>query len=291
MMHSLARIVLVTGKGGVGKTSVAAGLATLAARSGRRAIFVEFGDGESGKRAMTDSVRGVEHRVITSAKAVQAAADDMFGSAIVARAVTGNFAVKRMLRAAPALRELAQLEYVRSVAEKHPDHLVVVDMPASGHGLAWLRVPAKLRDLLVTGPMHRIADRVHREVTSPGKASVVLVSLPELLVLEETVELATSLRRDMGITAARVIVNRVPAPVSADALRIVTEQAAENPDPDREKLLRFLEARAGARAEVNAALDRADLASTGAPILLPLWPVDPSNTEIATWIGTGAEVA
>jgi Mrp family chromosome partitioning ATPase len=101
--RSLAPAVLVMGKGGVGKTTVAAALATLEAETRGRAVLVEFGDGESGRRALGAAHRGVEHLVITPAEAIQRGATPLFGSATLAKLALGNFAMRPLLRAAPAL--------------------------------------------------------------------------------------------------------------------------------------------------------------------------------------------
>src|SRR6516162_9234947 len=107
---TLARIVFVTGKGGVGKTTVAAGLAAHAGPS--QGVLVEFGDGEAGKRALGGRSAMVEHLVVRAEDALARAAAPLFGSGLLARIVLGNFAVKRFLAAAPAIREVAMLETV-----------------------------------------------------------------------------------------------------------------------------------------------------------------------------------
>ncbi|MDP3217480.1 MAG: ArsA-related P-loop ATPase, partial [Deltaproteobacteria bacterium] len=212
--RSLAPAVLVMGKGGVGKTTVAAALATLEAETRGRAVLVEFGDGESGRRALGAGHRGVEHLVITPAEAIQRGATPLFGSATLAKLALGNFAMRPLLRAAPAVRELAMLESVRQVVAARPGVRVVVDMPATGHAVAWLRTAKQGREFLASGPMFELCDRVARELVAPGCASIVVVTLPERLVLEETLELCESVARDPGLEVARVVVNRVPLPLS-----------------------------------------------------------------------------
>ena len=88
-------MVLVTGKGGVGKTTIAASLAVLDAEVHGMAALVEFGDGQSGKRALAGARRGVEHIVIRPDDAIQRGAAPLFGSATVAKLALGNFAMKR----------------------------------------------------------------------------------------------------------------------------------------------------------------------------------------------------
>ena len=87
---ALASAVFVTGKGGVGKTTVAAGLALAAAEADGGAVFVEFGDGEAGRRALGDKPRRLSHVAIRPDQAVLAAAAPLFGSATLAKLALGN---------------------------------------------------------------------------------------------------------------------------------------------------------------------------------------------------------
>lgn len=136
----LSRAVFVTGKAGVGKTLVAAGLAAAAAESEGSAVLVEFGGGDSGRRALGSFAGAVEHVVLAPDRSVSRAAAPILGSQRVAKLVPDNFAIRPLVRAAPAIRELAVLEVARQVAAEHPGKRVVFDMPASGHSVAWLKI-------------------------------------------------------------------------------------------------------------------------------------------------------
>ncbi|MEM9731273.1 MAG: ArsA-related P-loop ATPase, partial [Myxococcota bacterium] len=123
------RTVFVTGKGGVGKTTFAVALAAAAARVHGQAVYVEFSDGQSGRRAGIGRESGVEHVVLDLRNAVLRAAEELFGSKRLARFALGNFAMKPLIKAAPALRELGVLELARQVVANRPDAPVVFDMP------------------------------------------------------------------------------------------------------------------------------------------------------------------
>ncbi len=278
-------MLLVMGKGGVGKTTIAASLAALEAETRGEAIFVEFGDGESGRRALAGAQRNVKHVVIRPADALQRAATPLFGSTTMARLVLGNFAMKPLLRAAPAIRELSMLEVVRQIAADRPGVRVVVDMPATGHSVAWLRVPKQGRDFLGAGPLFELCDRIGRELVAPGKASILVVTLPERLVIEETLELCAAVVRETGLAVDRIIVNRVPVSMPREALDDA-RALAEGGGP--------LAAAAGELAAVLAA--RAALSAEGVASLealarhdhgiwrVPLAPVDPSAKDVARWL-------
>ncbi len=285
----LARVVLVTGKGGVGKTTVSAGLAVAQAARHGRAALVEFGDGESGLRALGKQ-RGVDHIVIKPDEALTRAASPLFGSGLFAKIALGNFAVKRMLKAAPALRELAMLECIRLVAADKPDRYVIVDMPATGHGIAWLRVPKQLREVSQAGPFFELCDRVVRELVSPGRCSPVVVTLPEKLVLKETLELCEAMENVVGLPAARLIVNRMPSEIAHEAV-LEARTLGEGKQPlaaAARALADVLAAREVARREALAALDDAKTSGPAlVPVLLPESPIDPSAKQVADWLLAG----
>ena len=212
----LGRLVLVFGKGGVGKSTVAEAIARGSALRGRACALVGFGDADAS--AVDD---GVERIALDADSAIARAAVPLFRSAVVTRIVLANFAIKRLARAAPVLRELALLECVRQIAAARPSAVVVVDMPATGHGVAWLRAPRQVLALLPRGPARRFVEEVEHEVNGTHASSVV-VTLPEPLALRETVELCHSLRDVVGKPPAWIIVNRMPRACADEALVLAT---------------------------------------------------------------------
>ncbi|MBI5500162.1 MAG: hypothetical protein HY907_07950 [Deltaproteobacteria bacterium] len=280
---TLAPVVLVVGKGGVGRTTVAAGLAALAAGTRGRAAYVEFGDGASGRRALAGAPRGLEHVVIRSAEALQRAAASLFGSSLLARLVLGNFAMRPLVRVAPAVREVAVLEAVRQVAAERPGVRVVVDMPATGHSVAWLRLPRQGLEVLGPGPVREFCARLARELLAPARSSIVVVTLPERLVLEETRELCASIAQEAGLAVDRVAVNRLPAGLPPAALA-AARTLAGRPGPvgaAAAALAGVLEGREAAVAEAQAALTVIGQRAVGR---LPEASHDPSAREVAAWL-------
>lgn len=281
ILDSVGRVVVLMGKGGVGKTTVAAGLGALAAEVEGAAVVVEFGDGEAGRRALA-GVKGVEHIVIEADEAIARGARGLFGSGVLSRLALNNFAMRRLLRAAPAVRELAMLEALRQVVAERPRARVVVDMPATGHGVAWLRTARQGRDFLGAGALFEMCDRVVRELVSPGRLSPVVVTLAEALVLEETGELAAALARDPGVRPAAYVVNRVPSRVSSDAMEGLAAMSGELVGVARLRELAYARALAG--AEAWRALAAGGLEDV--PVWhMPLHVADPHAAEVAAALG------
>ncbi len=277
----LAPVVLVMGKGGVGKTTVAAGLAELAAHRWGRSVLVEFGDGAAGRRALgPGKARSVEHLVIRPEEALARGAAPLFGSATIAKLVLGNFAMRPLLKAAPAVRELAMLESVRQIAAERPGVRVVVDMPATGHGVAWLRIPRQGRDFLGAGPIYELCDRLARELLGDAQSSIVVVTLPEPLVLEETLELCAAIELEARVDC--VVVNRFPnAPLrqateELGALMDRSDSVGEAAQWVASTLASRERAREEAVAEVDALSRRAR-----SVVVLPLGISAPTATETA----------
>lgn len=278
-------MVLVLGKGGVGKTTMAAGLSVLDAETHGAAAMVELGDGLSGRRALAGARQGVEHIVLQPEECLQRGATPLFGSAILAKVALGNFAMKPLLRAAPAIRELAMLEAVRQVAADRPGVRIVVDMPATGHSIAWLRVPKQGRALLGEGPLFEMCERLAQELLSPGRVSLVVVTLPEPLVLEETLELCAQVTAETGLPVDRIVVNRVAQPVDPAALEDALALARQ-PGPLAEHAEKLASALAARQAAASAATDALEplIRRHHALWRVPLSPVDPSARDVARWL-------
>ncbi len=141
------------------------------------------------------------------------------------------------------------------------------------------------RDFLGAGPLFALCDRVARELLSPGRASIVVVTLPERLVLEETRELCDALAHEVGLAPERVAVNRMPLPVAPESLADALSLASTHGPlaPAARALADTLSARASARAEAEAALAALAL-PRHALWHIPAAPVDPSAHDVARWL-------
>jgi len=218
------RLVVVTGKGGVGKSTVAAALATLAARRGKRVLVAEVDARERvapmlGGRPSGPVVRLVLPNISTVNVDPRHALEEYALMVVKVRAiyqaVFENRVVRFFLRAVPSLAETLMLGKIlheaRSESGGKPRwDLVIVDAPATGHAVQLLGVPKALLDTVPAGPLRRDAEWMQALLTDPARTSVVLVSLPEEMPVSETVELDAQVRDLLCIPRGPVFVNAMP---------------------------------------------------------------------------------
>ena len=203
-------LTLVIGKGGVGKTTVARGLAELAARGGARALVVGY-ERPTGPR---DEAPNFDVELADGDAALRSVAAEILGSKRLAGALLSHFAIRRLAAVVPGLREVALLV----LALRHADagRHVVLDMPATGHGLAWLDTVRLLHALEPSGRARSLIDRLVARLADRAFTRIVVVTLGERLVMAETLELCRALPRRADL----VVVNAVhrPPPLPDDVL-------------------------------------------------------------------------
>jgi len=223
------RLLVVTGKGGTGKTTVAAALALAAAARGRRVLVVETGRDENMPRLLGHRGGPVGHagaRVpagpwVMRMDPYEALAEYLHLQLGVPGLVTRLLRQKGfrgLLDAAPGWRELVtlgkvwHLEQARDGGRPRFDW-IVVDAPATGHGLTFLDVPRVVVSAVSSGPLRRHAGWVEELVRDPERTLLLPVALGEELPARETAELVTRLREQVGVALDRVVVNAIqPAP-------------------------------------------------------------------------------
>lgn len=235
------RLVLVTGKGGVGKTTVAAALAVAAARAGRRAVVCEIegpsavapllggGEDSHAPRAIGE---GVHLAVLTAEDGLRAYLGDKIRLSGIVDLVFKQPAVSRFFRAAPAFAEMGLLYAISKLVDEKEkdgrprwDH-VIVDLPASGHAVGMLDAPFVGKRIFLAGPVRALCDSMERMLTDHDLTTCAVVTLPEELPMNEALELAATLR-GRGLRVEAVLANAVETePLSPEERELVERLGA-----------------------------------------------------------------
>ena len=216
-------MLIVAGKGGVGKTTVSATLARLAAAEGMDTLIVEV-EGKGGIAAMFDrpaldydeaillpraggqgEVRG---RTLTPDDALLEYLDD-HGMKRVSKRLVSSGALDIVSTAVPGIKDILILGKVKQLEAKGVADLIVLDAPAAGHAITFLLAARALLDAVNVGPIHTQAREVLELLTDPARAQVVLVTLPEETPVNELVETAFNLEDRVGVSLGPVVVNGV----------------------------------------------------------------------------------
>jgi anion-transporting ArsA/GET3 family ATPase len=242
------RMLLVAGKGGVGKSTVACLLALAAARAGRVLLCEIDGVGRAPQLFGVDPGRtgeAVEVRPAISVMSVEgkAALAEYLGMIVPVRAllsaVLGSRIYEYFVAAAPGLKELmtvGKLWYEADRGGKDGTRLydtVVVDLPATGHSLQYLRMPAAARDAFGAGLVNREARRLVDLLTDSKSTAVILVTTAEETPVNETLMMHRQLRDDLGMPVGMLFVNRLHAsPLRPAEVRRLGEAAARGREAD-----------------------------------------------------------
>ena len=198
-----ARVVIVAGKGGVGKTTVTAVLARAATDAGLRVLVVEL----DGKSALASLVGDDIACLPLTPTAALAEYLDTHGLGRVAKRLATSGVIEVVATAAPGIDDIVVLGKIKQLEQSGSYDLVVVDGPAAGHAITFLMAPANLLKLVRGGPIHSQAVDVADMLNDPTRSQVILVTLPETTPVNEVIETAESLRDDGGLRLGPVVVN------------------------------------------------------------------------------------
>src|SRR6266436_4348763 len=241
------RLVVVTGKGGTGKSTMSAAVALAAARRGKRVLVCEvvakervadfFGKPASGPQMREYALMTLKYETLY-------------------KLAFENPAARYFLAAAPSLAEIVMLGKVWWHATQETERgrprwdLVVLDAPATGHGLTFLTVPETFLRLVSEGPLARDMRSMMSLLADPAKCSICIVTLPEEMPANEAVELDRALRQHHfpagplflnGVFASRLTPQEVAAVTRGGPLLAAAGEAADNHE-SRAELSRHYEA-------------------------------------------------
>jgi anion-transporting ArsA/GET3 family ATPase len=219
----LPPLVVVTGKGGVGKTIVSCALARARARAGGRVLLLELDARESLHRFLGCPPSGgevveveanLEAQSLRPREVVDRLIEERVRPGWIARRVLASVIYEQFVQGAPGLREVAALGYAMRAARGEsgrgpaPD-LVVLDAPASGHGVALLQAPSLLAEAIRSGPVGELAADVAAMIENREACALWAVSTLEDMALRETMELDDSLTAALGRGLDLLAINRV----------------------------------------------------------------------------------
>lgn len=234
------RFLIVAGKGGVGKTTVSAALAESLAAKGKRVLVAMCNAKERLSTMLGSDLVGEEVvRVGANIWAVNMQPEralEEYGMLILKSKALytilfDNKYVRTFFRAVPGMQEWAMLGKAWfHTTELNSDgsfkyDVVILDAPATGHGLDMLRVPKVIVDVVPPGLLRRDAERAMTLFQDPKTCAAILVTLPEEMPTTETIELANAMTKELHIPIGAVVVNGVMPPLFSREERATLEEA------------------------------------------------------------------
>ena len=217
------RLVFVTGKGGVGKSTISIALGLSAAARGKRTIICEVAGQETASRVFRRAQVGFhEVEVADNLWAISLDPDESLREYLLlqlrVRAMRDMLVRSRIFNylaaATPGLKELVTIGKIwelaqpsRRVKKAREYDLVIVDAPATGHGVGFLQTPRTFAGIARVGPVHSQAQELDRFVTAHQTTGVAIVSLPEEMPVNESASLEELLTDQIGMAVDRVYMN------------------------------------------------------------------------------------
>ena len=216
------KVLIVSGKGGVGKTTVAAALAVVAARAGQRVCIAEvdrkgtlprlFGGADLTyePREMSPGIWGMN---IVPEHSLAEYLEVQYHMKRVSKVFTNTHFVDYITTAAPGLKDILVLGKIWYLEQDRGSDTVfdtiIVDAPAAGHMLTFLSAPMGLSDALRVGPVRKQSDWLIQMLLDPARTRVHLVTLAEEMPVSETLETSAALENKLGIDSGLVFANAI----------------------------------------------------------------------------------
>lgn len=284
LLSQLAKreLIVVTGKGGVGKTTLAAAIGRLLAGAGRKTLLLEIDPRESLHQLLgiepsgghiLKAGAGLSCQNLQPRAVVEGLVREKVPIPPLAKRIVANSVFQHFVEGAPGLKEMSVLGYALRTVEGHYRHkadVVVLDAPATGHGASMLMAPLLLADAIGGGQLGEMAKDLGTFIADPERCGVVLATLAEEMPVQETLELIALLRQRFGRPPELLVANALYPPMPSGA-------PARGETADREILDLWRQ-----RRRVNEReLKRLTEAWNGPLAELPLLPLDRGPTLLA----------
>jgi anion-transporting ArsA/GET3 family ATPase len=239
-----SRVLIVAGKGGVGKTTVTAALAVATARTGASVLIVEV-EGKSGlstalgvealEYAEVDVRPGVRARTLTPDQALLEYLEDR-GLRRISRRLVRSGALDVVATAVPGMKDILVLGKVKQLERAGAADLIIIDAPAAGHAVTFLTSARALLDAVRVGPVRTQAQDVVELLSDATRCRVMLVTLPEETPVNELVDTAFALEDRAGVSLGPVVVNSFPGELAVAGHTLADDAGALGigiPTPER----------------------------------------------------------
>lgn len=281
LLHSLAdrSFLVVTGKGGVGKSTVSAALAQTLTQAGRSVLIIEIDPRENIHQLfqvppsggdVVDQGGNLYLQNLKPRQALDLLVRDQMGDGFVYNRIVKSSGYHHTAEGAPGLKELAILDYAdRRTRERGDDGLgpfdtVILDAPATGHGVTLLAAPMLVTEVLQQGPVGRKARDLADFVADARRLGIVVVALAEEMPVQESLELRRTMDERLGRQPELLVVNALYPPLPEGLDNVPVDS------PNHDALAAWYR-----RRRINEReLQRLEAAWDGPQVRLPLLPLD-----------------
>jgi anion-transporting ArsA/GET3 family ATPase len=219
------RLLFITGKGGVGKTTISGALALAATGLGKKVLLVDVGGDDSLARLFkANSIEHIPAEVhpqidavrVDPKETVEEYVHTFVKSKMVADRITRSAFFDHLVAATPGMREIMTMGKIWMwESARHDDtgeyvyDLILVDAPATGHGLSFLQTPQVLRDMIAVGPIREQTEKVQALLRDRQRTMLNIVTLPEDLPVSETLQLYSAATQQLRMLVGCVFINGV----------------------------------------------------------------------------------
>ncbi|HEX4348708.1 MAG TPA: ArsA-related P-loop ATPase [Vicinamibacterales bacterium] len=282
------RLLVFSGKGGVGKSTITAATAIAAARRGKRVLIVEIGEHEKISRLFRTPPVGYAGAVvyrpdgappitavcITAQEALREYGMRSVKFEMIYKAVFDNPVVRYFAAAAPGLEEMNLLGKIESLhreviapAPRAAFDLMLLDAPATGHAIGFFQAPRMAMRMAAAGPIYDKIERMWKLVIDPARTALNIVSLAEEMPVNESIELHRT-TSELGIPYGALIVNGVYPDVFPEGAAVL--DALKGPTPLTRHIIGTAKSTVARRAEQDALIGRLSRSIPGPVITTPL---------------------